>query len=154
MNPQEFDQPHDLTIIGLAIRTSADDASRDIPGHWQRFLGDGLPSRLPSTDGAIYAVYCDYEADHRRPYTMVLGMAVVADAEVGAGLRRVRVPAGRFASLVADGAPADAVWRAWSWINQAWPARDRRRYIADLERYAPGALSPDRVIAELRVGVG
>jgi predicted transcriptional regulator YdeE len=153
MNPQHVDQPHDLTIIGLAIRTGADSAARDIPGHWQRFLGEGLPGRLPSSDGAIYAVYCDYQADHRAPYTMVLGVAVAADADVGPGLRRVRVPAGRYASVIAEGPPAEAVWRAWSWINEAWPERARRRYIADLERYAPGAMAPDRVIAELRVGV-
>lgn len=136
MQLSETTLPHDLTIIGLAIRTRAEATAQDIPALWSRFYQEGIAQRLPALDPQIYALYCDYESDFAGAYTMVLGVACAADAAVPAGLRRVRVPAGRFATLAVSGDPAQVVGRGWDHINGAWPGKEGRRYVADFERYS------------------
>ena len=66
---------------------------------------------------------------------MVLGVAVPKDAKVPAGGRRVTVPAGLYATFEVEGEPARIVWSAWQYVNGPWPDRERRRYVADFERY-------------------
>lgn len=128
----------DLVILGRAIRTSPATAMTDIPALWQQVLGAGAPP--------TYAVYCDYDADSTGAYTMVLGSEVPMDAPVPTGMRRVRIPAGTYATFKAEGDPAQVVWKTWHHINTEWAERDRRRYIADFEKY----ISPTSV--EIAVG--
>jgi len=130
----------DLVIIGLSIRTSPATAMQDIPALWKRFLDDGAGA------GPIYAVYCDYESDSTGAYTMVLGGEASASAPVPAGRRRVRIPGGTYTLFHADGDPAEVVWKTWLHINTEWTGRDRRRYIADFEKY----VSPTSV--EIAIG--
>jgi predicted transcriptional regulator YdeE len=144
----------DLVIVGLPLRTSPARATEDIPKHWQEFMGADIASQVSKKkdDGHVYAVYCDYEADWRGAYTMVLGVAVEPSSPVPPGLRRVRVPAGDYASFRANGSPTDVIWRTWMYINEEWSERGRRRYIADVERYKPGT-APDAVEADVIVGL-
>lgn len=141
----------DLTILGLALRTRPEDAAQDIPALWQRFFAEGVPGKLPALGAEVYALYCDYEGDHRGAYTLVLGVAVAPDAELPAGMRRVRIPAGRFARFAVSGDPAQVVWQAWSHINGAWANQGERRYTVDFERYTK--LAPGDVTAEICVGL-
>jgi predicted transcriptional regulator YdeE len=145
----------DLTIIGCATRTRPEAAASDIPALWQRFRQEGVAARLQASDAFLYALYCDYESDHRGAYTMVLGVACAADAPVPEGMRRVRVPAGRFARFPVAGNPAEVVWKAWAYINGegagAWGRGVERRYIADFERYAK--ISMTEAEADLCVGL-
>jgi predicted transcriptional regulator YdeE len=103
-------------------------------------------SEDPEDDDRTYVVYCDYENDWRGAYTMVLGARCDASAAIPEGMRRVRVPSGRYESIPVQGDPAQVIWRAWMWINEEW--QPPRRYIADVERYD----APDR--AELLLGLG
>jgi predicted transcriptional regulator YdeE len=126
MNDERFEQAEDLIIAGPEIRTDPARAAADIPALWERFLRDAPQG------GPIYAVYTDYESDHRGAYTMVLG-------RVGAeGARRVVIPRGRYARFTVTGDPAQVVWRAWRFINSEWPGQ--RRYAADYERYDGDAI--------------
>jgi predicted transcriptional regulator YdeE len=146
------EQPQDLTIIGLSVRTSPEQAAEDLPALWQRFLARA--AELPrGADPATYAVYCDYQADHAAPYTAVLGFSVDAATPVPAGLRRVRVPAGLYARFVSRGAVGRAVWESWQHINSVWPGREHRRYVADLERYPTPPSADGQLEAEVLVGL-
>lgn len=138
----------DLVIIGLAQRTSLATAAQDIPAFWQRFLADEAQALRRAEGQAIYAVYTDYESDDRGPYTMVLGVAVEPQAPVPAGMRRVRLPHGRYARLVVAGDPREQIGPAWQHINGAWEGRRARRFIADYERHAAGLSG-----AEVAVGI-
>lgn len=135
----------DLVIHGLEVRTSPATAAHDIPALWGRFLARPLDAEQ------VYAVYCDYASDFRGIYTLVLGVAADADAPVAPGLRRVTVPAGRFARFSACGNPAEAIGRAWSEINGA--GCSDRRYVADFERYDAHAMRPEYADAEVLVGL-
>jgi predicted transcriptional regulator YdeE len=152
MHFDPVDLSNDLAIVGPSIRTSPATAARDIPAIWRRFMSEGLADRVPSrADSSIYAVYADYESDHRGAYTMVLGVASSADAP--AGMRRVVVPAGRYTRFVAKGDPAEVVFETWVAINEEWPERIARRYAADFERYRADAVGPGGVEVEIHVGM-
>jgi predicted transcriptional regulator YdeE len=155
MKANHLDLSSDLVILGVALRTSPERAATDIPLFWQKFLSDGIARSLPAAkpDSPLYAVYCDYESDHRGPYTMVLGVAVEPTTQVPEGRRRVRIPAGAYASFVAKGEPKTALWQTWTHVNNAFEDRERRRFIADFERYAPNPFSATSVEAEVVVGL-
>lgn len=145
----------DLVIIGLAVSTSPERAAHDIPSHWQRFFAEQVSARIAvrQDDADLYCVYCDYQSDHRGVYTMLLGHAVAANAVVPEGLRRVRIPAGRYAQLAFAGRPEQVINAGWDFINERWEDRARRRYIADYERYRPDAMTPDHVSGRIAIGV-
>jgi predicted transcriptional regulator YdeE len=153
MKATPVDLTADLVVIGLPLRTSPEGAMSDIPAHWQKFMGTNVASRISSQedDAHVYAVYCDYDSDHRGAYTLVIGFAVAPSTPVPEGLRRVRIPAGRYASFTANGNPAEVIWQTWTHINSSSEER-ARRYIADFERYAPHG-SPTSVVCDVVVGL-
>lgn len=154
MKSKHLHLAEDFGVTGIMLRTSPERAAVDIPQFWARFMGEDIPAKVRAkSDGWIYAVYCDYETDERGPYAMVLGVASEAGAAIPAGMRRVRVPFGEYASFAVQGDPAKVVWQAWMHVNTDWEGRKRRRYIADYERYATATLTPTTVEAEIVVGV-
>jgi predicted transcriptional regulator YdeE len=155
MQHEYIDQAEDLVIIGLSTRTSPATAATAIPALWQRFLANppGPAEGRPANDGAVYAVYSDYQSDFQGEYTLTLGVAVEADAPVPDDLRRVRVPRGRYACFHAQGDPREVIWRTWSFINQEWEQRAGRRYIADVERYDSQTLGERDVSGDILVGL-
>ncbi|HLL21368.1 MAG TPA: GyrI-like domain-containing protein [Kofleriaceae bacterium] len=155
MQPTLFDLDLDLVIAGVARRISPASAAEDIGAHWQRFLGEGIARSIASTAGDphLYAVYCDYESDAHGPYSLVLGIAVTAADAIPAGLRRVRIPRGPYASFSAKGDPTRVIGETWSALATAWEGVGRRRYIADFERYAPAAMTAGYVEADVCVGL-
>ncbi len=138
--------PVDLTIIGLAARIDPAQAGEQIPALWQRFASG-------ATTGPIYAVYCDYDADHARSYTMVLGVEAPPTAPVPEGQRRVRIPAGAFATFTATGQVGSVVWQTWAAINADPSLTASRRFVADFERYPSPPTSDGQVHAEVWVGL-
>jgi len=155
MKPTLIELTSDLVIIGPSVRTSPATAGTDIPALWQSFMAGGMASKLPARkdDAHLYAVYCDYQTDSAGRYTMVLGVAADAAAPIAEGTRRVRIPAGKYASFVAKGDPAKVIWQTWMHVNTEWDGRARRRYIADFERYDPSAMSPGKAEAAIVVGI-
>ncbi|RKH40841.1 AraC family transcriptional regulator [Corallococcus sicarius] len=151
MHAEYLKQDEDVVIIGLAVRIAPEQAARDIPLLWQRFMQMHLPTLEPTHD--VYAVYCEYERDHTGPYTMLLGTRVDAKAPVPEGLRRVVLPRGAYARFIARGDPAQALWRTWSHVWNEWERRGERRFAADFERYERAALGRDTVEAEVLVGL-
>lgn len=131
-------QEHAIHVMGIELRTSNEEAFRTIPGHWQRFSGEGIAQRVPSRRSEdVYAVYTDFEnagRDNEGVYSLVIGCAVDPRAEVPAGFTRVVVPAGRRAVFSVERGRFDQVGPAWQDI---WRREFPRSYIADYERYAP-----------------
>jgi predicted transcriptional regulator YdeE len=66
-------------------------------------------------------------------------------------MRRVLIPAGRYARFTASGDPGQVVWRTWEFIHEVWSLRTERRYQADFERYL--AFGPAGVTVEILVGL-
>ncbi|MFP2905920.1 GyrI-like domain-containing protein [Pyxidicoccus sp. 3LFB2] len=151
MHAEYLKQDEELVIIGPAVRTSPEQAARDIPAFWQRFMQESLPLLPGASD--VYAVYCDYESDYRGPYTMLLGVRADAATPVPEGMRKVVIPRGDYARFMARGDPAQALWRTWAHVWSQWERRGERRYAADFERHALAAMGQGLVEAEVVVGL-
>ncbi len=151
MHAEYLKQDEDLVILGVALRTSSEQAARDIPALWQRFMQESL-ARLPAA-GDVYAVYCDYESDFRGPYTMVLGVPASVETPIPDGMRKVVIPRGDYARFMARGDPAQALWGTWAHVWNAWERRGERRYAADFERHARASLGQGHIEAEVVVGL-
>jgi predicted transcriptional regulator YdeE len=124
-----------VTILGIFVRASNENPER-IGDLWRRFhaMGDAkcVEGRL---EDAAYCVYCEYEGDFTKPYTVVVGCAVSTGAAVPDGMKKVDVVAGRFAVIQVKGELPQGVFDAW---GEVWAAPLDKRYQADFDRYRVG----------------
>jgi predicted transcriptional regulator YdeE len=131
-------QPEEISLparrfAGLTTRVVPNDPYV-ISALWDRFRADTTVPRIPGrvNNGAMVAVYTEYESDYSGPYTMLIGYEVTAEAELPAGVRVIEVPPQKYAVILAQGKPRDAVKDAWQWV---WASALDRAYTADFDEY-------------------
>jgi len=83
-------------------------------------------------DDSVYCVYCEYEADFSGAFTVLIGCAVDADAEIPPAMKRLAIEAGIFAVFEPVGELPRSVFETWAEI---WKTPLERRYQADFDRY-------------------
>ncbi len=134
VNPEAFH------FVGIDVRTTNEDskAMQDIPVLWGRFTSENVAEIIPNKeDEAIICMYTEYEGDHMKPYTTLLGCRVSSLEEVPDGMRGITVNGGTFAEYQAKGdLSKGAVGDAWMKI---WDEKSDRLYAADYEVYGEGA---------------
>ena len=130
-------------VIGIGVRTTNENnqAATDITQLWQRFIGNGLVGKIPNkVDGAIYALYTDYEGDYTKPYTTFLGCMVTDFSEIPEGLSGRSFNGGTYEKSSAKGdLMKGLVINHWEKI---WQADIDRAYTADFEVYGERAQNP------------
>ncbi len=129
---------HAIHIVGIELRTTNLEAMQTIPLHWQRFGKEELLAHIPSKlDGDVYAVYTHFEnagVNNTGLYSLVIGAAVPASAEVPAGMVRVVIPASKRAVFDVEPARFDLVGAKWMEI---WGHTTlAKTFIAEYERYS------------------
>lgn len=139
-------------LVGIAVRTSNENgqAATDIPALWGRFMAEGILSKIPGrVDDTLYCVYTDYEKDHTRPYTTILGCQVHHPDTIPAGMTGKTFGAATYRRFTAKGDLAKgAVYNEW--VN-IWNTEMPRTYVADFEVYGAKAQQPD---AEVDIYIG
>lgn len=127
-------------IIGIAIRTTNENqqSAKDIPLLWQRFMSEQLSEKIPNkTDDTIYCVYTDYEKDHTKPYTTILGCRVNDISKIPAGMVSSKIQAGSYELFTAKGnLMQGAIINEWMKI---WEAPVQRVFTTDFEVYGEKA---------------
>lgn len=76
MSNQKIQQ---FSVIGISVRTTNENgqASQDIPALWNKFMTEEIAEQIPNKiDNSIYCIYTEYEKDHTKPYTTILGCKV------------------------------------------------------------------------------
>lgn len=84
-----------FNIIGISIRTTNENgqASQEIAELWQKFMSETIVSKIPNKIGNdVYSLYTEYESDHTKPYTTILGCKVenldnIPDGMVGSSFK-------------------------------------------------------------------
>ena len=84
-----------FNIIGISIRTTNENgqASQEIAELWQKFMSETIVSKIPNKMGNdVYSLYTEYESDHTKPYTTILGCKVgnldnIPDGMVGSSFK-------------------------------------------------------------------
>ena len=137
-----------FTIVGISARVS-NDRPQEIGKLWQQFYAEGIAAKIPNKKSEnIYSVYIDYESDHTKPYTIVIGCKVNDAASLPAGLVAKTVPASKYAVISANGKQPDALIAAW---QQVWKSDLPRTYSGDFDQYVSRAADMD---VSLHVAIG
>jgi predicted transcriptional regulator YdeE len=143
----EIEEQPTLTVMGVYSRASNSEP-RKIGDLWRRFNAAGKEQSIPArTSDKHYCVYCEYEGDWTKEFTVVIGCSVDADAEVPEGMKKISVEAGRFAVWYPEGELPQSVFDAWA---EVWKTPLDRLYRADYDVY--GDVS-SRNGASVHVGV-
>jgi len=147
-------QKKSILIVGISVRTTNENAQakQDIGGLWGRFMEEGIRSKIPNAiDESIYAVYTDYESDHSKPYTTILGYKVDSLKDIPVGMVGHEIEPSDFEKFTAKGnLKGDAVIAMW---GQIWNSDIDRSYTSDFEVYDERASDPSNGEADIFIAL-
>ncbi len=133
-----------LTVLGIATKAS-NSAPQEIGDLWRRFHAMGGAQSIPARrNDAVYCVYCEYEGDFTKPYTVLIGCEIDPAVAVPEGFRTIEIEAGKFAVYQVTGELPQSLFEVWAEI---WNTPLDRRYQADFDRYG------DDGVVTVHVGV-
>jgi predicted transcriptional regulator YdeE len=130
-----------FNIIGVKVRTTNENkqAEQDIPVLWGKLFSEGVVQKIPNKiDDTIYCIYTDYEKDHTKAYTVILGCKVSSLNTIPEGMTGTTIETGNYAKYVAKGNIMQGVVQdVWESI---WKESDLpRAYTADFDVYGDKA---------------
>lgn len=141
-------------VIGISVRTTNENgqAGKDIPALWDKFMKEGILTQIPSkTDDTVYCIYTDYEKDHTKPYTTILGCRVDNLNAVPAGMTGIKINEATYTKHTAQGNLSQGVvFNAWTII---WNSDLQRTYTADYEVYGAKALDFENAEVDIFIAV-
>ena len=141
-------------IIGISVRTTNENnkAMKDIPALWNKFLSGNSIEKIPNKlSSEIYCIYTEYEKDHTKPYTTILGCKVENLDKIPEGMIGKNFEGGKYQKFIAKGdTTKGAVVQEWSKI---WNSDLERKYTADFEVYGEKAQNPENAEVEIYVAV-
>jgi predicted transcriptional regulator YdeE len=141
-------------VIGIAVRTTNENgqSAQDIGALWAQFTSRNLMENIPGRiDNTIYSVYTDYESDHTKPYTTLLGCRVHNLDIVPEGMTGKSFEGGRYVNLPAKGdISRGIVFEKWTEI---WAMDLPRTFTADFEVYGAKATNPANAQIDILVAV-
>ncbi len=143
MKPYTVVRRPSMTIIGIQCRTSnAKEAGPiDIPKLWQQFYTEEFLSKIPNkTSNEIVALYCDYEGDFTKPYSLVIGAPVSSLETIPETMVAKVIPGMSYALFSAKGTFPQSLVETW---GKVWTEPLNRTYSGDFELY--GDKSPEEV---------
>lgn len=144
----------EFNIIGIAVRTTNenDQAGHDIAALWKQFFGDQIPEKIPNkTDDDILCVYTDYEKDHTKPYTTILGCRVSTLNTIPEGMTGKTIAAASYKKFTACGnLEKEIVFDEW---NKIWNTNLSRAYTSDIELYGKKAQNPEHAEVDIFIAL-
>lgn len=143
-----------FSVIGIAVRTTNENgqAGQDIPILWNKFITEGIAEKIPNKiDSSIYCIYTDYEKDHTKPYTTILGCRVENLEMVPNGMVGKTFEEATYTKHIAKGNIMQGiVYDEWTRI---WNSDLERTFTADFEVYGEKAQNPENAEVDIFVAV-
>lgn len=123
-----------MNIIGIGLHTDNSEAGvKKIGEHWQRFYAEQILEKIPNRKSdTIIALYTDYEGDHTKPYSLILGTEVTNANFVPEGMVAKKVPIQKYAVFTAKGTMPQALIEMW---QEIWKSGIARNFTSDFELY-------------------
>ncbi len=125
-----------FSVIGISVRTTNENGqvAHDIPALWSRFMSESVADNIPNKiNNTLYCMYTDYEKDHTKPYTAILGCRVDSLDVIPSGMVGLTIEEGLYSKFVAKGdLMQGAVFNEW---NKIWNANLDRVFTVDFEVY-------------------
>lgn len=143
-----------FNIIGIEVRTTNENgqSAKDIPVLWNKFMTEGIAAKIPNkADNAVYCIYTDYEKDHTRPYTTLLGCKVDNLEIVPEGMISQTFETAMYEEFTAVGNLMEgAVFNTWTKI---WNSELPRAYTADFEVYDERSHDSENAVVPIFIAV-
>ena len=143
-----------IKVVGISVRTTNENgqSAKDIGALWGRFMSEGIVDQIPNKiDTSIYSIYTEYESDHTKPYTTILGCKVENDTNPPKGMVAITIEEGNYAQFTAKGdLTKGAVYEEWAKI---WNTDLDRSYSSDFEVYGEKAQNPTDAEVEIFVAL-
>ncbi len=143
-----------FNVIGIAVRTTNENnqAANDIPILWHKFMSENVLAQIPNKiDETIYCIYTDYEKDHTKPYTTILGCKVANLAMIPEGMVGKTFEDGNYQKYTAKGNLMEGlIFNEWLKI---WNLAIPRVYSADFEVYGEKAQNPTDAEVDIYIAI-
>jgi len=143
-----------ICVIGISVRTSNElgQAGQDIPALWNQFMTEGIADQIPNKiDNTVYCIYTDYEKDHTKPYTTILGCKVENLDRIPDKLVGKTFDEAVYEQFVAKGNLSQGVvFNEWTKI---WNSDLNRAFTADFEVYDERAQNPENAEVDLFIAL-
>ena len=141
-------------VVGISVRTTNENgqAGQDIPALWNKFMTEGIAEQIPNKiDNAVYCIYTDYEKDHTKPYTTILGCKVENLNNIPNGMVGKTFEKSEYENFVAKGNILQGmVFGEWTKI---WNSDLDRTFTADFEVYGEKAQNTENAEVDIFVAV-
>lgn len=141
-------------VIGIEVRTTNENeqAAKDIPVLWEQFMKENVLNNIPNKiDNIIYSIYTEYEKDHTKPYTTLLGCKVENLDHIPEGMVGKSFDGGDYMKFIAKGNLAEGlVINEWFKI---WNMDLGRTFTADFEMYGEKAQNPSDAEVDILIAV-
>lgn len=141
-------------IIGIAVRTSNQEnqAAKDIPALWNRFISENIMEKIPNRTGLeVYSIYTNYEGDHTQPYDTILGCKVSTLDEIPEGMIGQAFEGGKMAKFTSKGNLDDnIIYQTWLEI---WNTDLDRKFTADFEIHGPKSMNRANAEVDILVAI-
>ena len=141
-------------IIGIDVRTSNIDgkAQQDIPNLWQKFMTENIAGKVSNKIcDDVFCIYTEYEGDHNKPYTTLLGCKVNSLENIPEGMRGMTFNPKKQEQFQAKGNLLQgAVWQKWAEI---WETDLDRTYTFDYEVYGAKAQNLEDAEVDIFIAV-
>ena len=144
----------EFTVIGISVRTTNEkgQSAKDIGELWNKFISEGILEKISNRiNDTIYSIYTEYESDHTKPYTTILGCKVKNTEVIPSGMMAKTFKSGNYTKFVSKGdLTKGAVYETWSKI---WNSDLDRTYTADFEVYGEKAQNPTDAEVDIFVSI-
>jgi predicted transcriptional regulator YdeE len=141
-------------VIGISVRTTNENgqAAIDIPALWNQFMMEGISEKIPNkVDDSLYCIYTDYELDHTKPYTTILGCKVENVNTIPNGMIGKTLPEATYKKHIAKGNILQGmVFNEWTKI---WNSDIQRTFTSDFEIYDERAANPEKAEVAIFIAV-
>ncbi len=143
-----------FNVIGISVKTTNENeqSSKDIPALWQKFMEQGIHEKIPNKlDNSIYCIYTNYEKDHTKPYTTILGCKVATLKDIPQEMLGITFEEAEYFKQTVNGNLMQGiVYNAWTKI---WNSDLNRAFTADFELYGEKAQNPEDAEVEIFVAI-
>ncbi len=151
MSNQKIQQ---FSVIGISVRTTNENgqASQDIPALWNKFMTEEIAEQIPNKiDNSIYCIYTEYEKDHTKPYTTILGCKVRNLDTIPIGMIGKTFEEATYTRYIVKGNILQGVvFDEWTKI---WNSDLERAFTADFEVYGEKSLNPENAEVDIFIAV-
>lgn len=143
-----------FNVIGISVRTTNENgqSSKDIPALWNTFISESISEKIPNKISQdIICIYTDYEKDHTKPYTAILGCVVDNFNLVPEKMIGITIEDSNYANFAPKGNLSEGiVYNEWLKI---WESNLERTFTSDFEVYGEKAQNTENAEVDIYIAI-